>query len=263
MKMEAELQIALLERHGRGVQPTEAGALLLQYFIEQRSRLDTVVAQIHDLAEMRHGTVSLALGEGFLAEVMGEPLRQFTERYPRLHIDLQVGSTQEIVRRVLDDNAHLALVYNLPPEPRVQSHAAQRHPMRVITHPQHPLALLGRPITLEDLQDCELGLLPGTYGVRQVVLSAEHRRRTRLTPRLTANSSRALLRFAAEWNGVILTTAFAVSDELRQGRLVALEFQEMLLESAEVHLITRHGRRLPIAATHLLRHLRATLTLFR
>lgn len=263
MKMEDDLQIALLERHGRGVKPTEAGALLAEYFEEQRSRLGEVVAQIQDISEMRRGVISLALGEGFLGEAMGAPLKGFAERHPQLQIDLQVGSTDELLRRVIEDTAQIALLYNLPPEPRVQSHASRRHPMRIVTRPGHELALLGRKITLDDLRSCELGLLPGGYGVRQVLLSAEHRGKLRLVPRLTANSLRALLRFAEDWNGVLITTGFAVARELEEGRLVALEAHDAFLESSEAHLITRRGRRLPLAATHLLRHLRATMALFR
>lgn len=263
MKMEDDLQIALLERHGRGVKPTEAGALLAEYFEEQRSRLGEVVAQIQDISEMRRGVVSLALGEGFLGEAMGPPLQAFAQRHPQLQIDLQVGSTDELVRRVLEDTAQMALLYNLPPEPGLQSHAARRHPMRIVTKPDHELARLGRKITLDDLRACDLGLLPGGYGVRQVLLSAEHRGRVRLTPKLTANSLRALLRFAEDWNGVLITTGFAVARELEEGRLVALEAHDAFLESSEAHLITRRGRRLPLAATHLLRHLRATMKLFR
>lgn len=263
MKMEADLQIALLERHGRGVKPTDAGALLAEYFEEQHARLGEVVAQIQDISEMRRGVVSLALGEGFLGEAMGPPLKGFAERHPQLQIDLQVGSTDELLRRVIEDTAQIALLYNLPPEPRVQSHASRRHPMRIVTSPSHELARLGRKITLDDLRSCDLGLLPGGYGVRQVLLSAEHRGKLRLVPKLTANSLRALLRFAEDWNGVLITTGFAVARELEEGRLVALEAHDAFLESSEAHLITRRGRRLPLAATHLLRHLRATMALFR
>jgi len=263
MKMEGDLQIALLERHGRGVRPTEAGALLSEYFEDQRTRLSDVVARIQDLLEMRRGVVSLALGEGFLDDAMGAPLQGFAARYPHLQIDLRVGSTDDLLRQVLEDTAQIALLYNLPSEPRVQSHASRRHPMRIITRPGHHLTQLGRKVTLADLQACDLGLLPGSYGVRQMLLSAEHRGKQRLVPRLTANSLRALLRFAEEWNGVLITTGFAVSREIAEGRLVALEGHESFLGSAEVHLITRRGRRLPLAASHLLRHLRATMGLFR
>ncbi len=263
IKMEADLQMALLERHGRGVRATEAGHVLVQYFLDHQSRLDAVVSQLQDMAEMRRGTVSLALGEGFSAEIMGDPLRSFAERYPNLTIDLHLGSTDELVRQILEDKAHVALLYNLPNEPRVQSHSACPYPIRVVTSPGHPLAMLGRPIVAADLLGHSLGLHPGGYGVRQVVLSAEHRSRLRLTPRLSTNALGPLLRFALEWNGVLLTPTFPVAQELAEGRLVAMKVQDGLLENASVHLITRRGRRLPAAAAYLLRHLLTTLAVLK
>ena len=262
-KMEESLQIPLMERHGRGIRLTEAGELLVTYYNEQNDRMDAVVAQIHELTELRRGLVSIATGEGFVGELMDRPLREFARKHPQLRIDLQLGSTDELVRRIVEDVAHIGLLYNLPPEPRITSHRSVRHPMRVATAPDHPLALLGRKIELHDLQSHELGLLPGGYGVRQALLSAEHRGMVTLTPRLTANSSRVLLQYAEEWNGVILTPAFAITREIDEGRLVALETADTLLDGVEAHLVTRSGRRIPAAANQLIRHLKATLPLLR
>ena len=95
-----------------------------------------------------------------------------------------------------------------------------------------------------------------SYGVRQVLLSAEQGGRERLVPQLVTNSAAALRRFAEEWDGVVITTAFAVAREVKEGRLIVLEAEPPLLEGAEAHLVTRRGRRLSPAAQKLLRHLR-------
>jgi DNA-binding transcriptional LysR family regulator len=263
LKMETELGIALLERHGRGVRATEAGSLLNDYFLDLRMRLGGVIAQIQDLTEARTGQVSVGMGEGFLWDVMGAPLHGFAQTHPELRIDIQVGSTDQLVAQLLDDSTEMALLYNLPDGAGLQTHASRRHAMRILVNPHHPLRQLGRPITVEDLRHHGLGLLPGGYGVRQVLLSAEHRHRVRLVPRLTTNSARALLRYAEEWGGVVITTAFAAERELLEGRLVALEAEEPFLQASEAHLATRRGRRLSPAAQRLLRHLRSTVRLLR
>jgi DNA-binding transcriptional LysR family regulator len=261
VKMEEFLQIPLIERHGRGITLTEAGELLVAHYKEQQDRASEVVAQIQDLSELRRGHVSLAVGEGFLRELMGNSLRSFSVKHPHLRVEIHVGGTDDLVRRVADDEAHLGLLYNLPPEPRVIAQASARHPLRVATAPNHPLVKLGRKIILDDLKPFELGLLPGAFGVRQALLSLENRRKVTLSSRLIANSSRVLIQYAEEWNGIILTPAFAISREIEDGRLVALETDESFLENVEAQLVTRRGRRLPVAASQLLRHLQATLPL--
>lgn len=262
-RMEGELGIALLERHGRGVRPTEAGALLDDYFAEQRARLDGVIAQLQEMTGAQRGQVSLGLGEGFLWHVMGEPLRSFVDAHPQLHVNLQVGSTDQLVAQLLDDTIQMALMFNPPPDAQLQSHAARRHPMRIIVRPGHPLARLGRRVTLADLKKHRIGLLPGGYGVRQVLLSAEHGDRMRLVPQLLTNSARALLHFVEQWGGVIITAAFAAAREVEEGRVLALEAEPPLLEGGEAHLVTRRGRRLSPAAQQLLRHLRSKVAIVR
>lgn len=262
-RMEADLGITLLERHGRGVRMTDAGTVLDRYYAEQRLRLDGVIGELAEITEARRGQVSLGTGEGFLWHVMGKPLRSFAETHPDLQINLEVGSTDQLVGLVLDDRIQMALLYNMPPEPRLQSHAARRHPMRVVVSPSHPLLQLGRPLQLADLRSHRLGQLPSSYGVRQVLLSAEFGDGERLVPKLLTNSAAALRRFAEEWNGVVITTAFAVQQELDEGRLVLLDAAAPLLEGAEAHLVTRRGRRLSPAAQQLLRHLRTHVGVIR
>ena len=256
-RMEADLGTALLERHGRGARMTEAGMLLDQYFVEQRARLGDVIAQLQEITQARRGQVSLGTGEGFLWHVMGTPLRSFADAHPDLHINVMVGSTDQLVGHLLEDSIQMALLYNMPPDPQLQSHASRRHPMRIVVNPRHPLCAIGRRLVLADLRPYPLGLLPGSYGVRQVLLSAEHGDRERLVPRLMTNSAAALRLFAEAWDGVVITTAFAVAREVKEGWLTVLEAEAPLLEGAEAHLVTRRGRRLSPAAQKLLRHLRA------
>lgn len=262
-RLEAELGLPLLERSTRGVRPTPAAAILMEYFEEQRLRLDLTITQLVDMVEMRQGQVAVALGEGFAEMVLRGPARSFSKRLPDIRLDFHLGSTEEIVRRVRDDVAEIGLVYNLPLDPSIHSHVSQRHPMCVVVRPGHALAGLGRPVSIADLRPYDLGLLPGGYGVRQALLSAEQGEHLRLSPRITINSSRVLLNFAEDWNGVLLAPAFAVAREMAEGRFVVIAMQSATLGSAEAHLITRHGRRLSMAAGHFLSELRTLPGIFR
>jgi len=113
-----------------------------------------------------------------------------------------------LVRRLSDDTIHTALLYNLPPDTRLQFHAARHDPMRIVVQPDHPLTRLGRRVLSQILRLDALGLLPGPYGVRQALCSAEHQFRLRLAPRPTNNSPCALRHFAKQWGGVLVKTSF-------------------------------------------------------
>jgi DNA-binding transcriptional LysR family regulator len=260
-KIEAEVQVPLLERRGRGVVPTEAGLILLKFYEELRENLDYAVTEISDLVSLRRGTVAIATGEGFLNQLLGAPLTRFVERYPALKIDMQFGHTDELTRRILDDAAHIGLIYNPPNEPRLHNHASKCQPMCAIVRPGHPLTGLGRQISIADLVAHEVAMLPNSFGVRQALLTAEQTRQLRLSSRFTANSSRALMRLAQEVGIVAVSPAFAAEIEVAAGHLVALPFGDPGLAATEARLVTRRGRKLPVPAIHMLNHLRRHLAI--
>ncbi|MCJ9690552.1 LysR family transcriptional regulator [Rhizobium sp. PRIMUS64] len=261
-RMEAELGVSLLERHGRGVRPTEAGGLFLQYFNDQRLQIETVIQGVWEILGLQRGTVSIALGRGFGEDIM-PILRSFSQTHSNVQLNLSFGSTDEIIQKIVEDDAHLGLAYNPPKDTKLHSHSSKRHPMCVVTKPDHPLVMLGRKAKVSDLSEYDLGLLPGRFGIRQVLLFAEDNEHVMLSPKLVANSTRVLERFAAEWGGVIVSPEFAVQREIETGNLVALEFEEAFLQAGEAHLLTRRGRRLPPAASALLQAIKASLALIR
>lgn len=257
-KMEAELNVPLLERHGRGVRATEAGTLFLKYFQDQRREIEAVVEGVWQILGLQRGAIAVSLGRGFGDAAMSV-LRQFSEAHPSVQLNLSFGSTDEIVQKVVEGDAHIGLAYNPPKEPKLHCHASKRHPMCAITRPGHPITRLGRKVRMADLAEYDLGLLPGKFGIRQTLLHAEDDERVLLAPKLIANSDYILERFALEWDGVTVSPAFGLSGKITNGDLVATEFEEAYLQNTEAQLITRRGRKLPPAASALLQTLKSSL----
>lgn len=254
-KMEEELNTPLIERHGRGIKLTQAGDLLVKYFLEQRSHLERVIDDMFEINELKRGTVSFAIGDGFLRDVMSRPLRTFSDKHPQLQLELDFGTTDTIMRQIIEDEVHLGLVYSPVSAPKIRSHLSHAHPLCVVFHHDHPLSSLKRPVHFRDLVDYDLGFGPGNWAIRQVILAAEDLHKIRLTPRLVANSAYALRLFAEEWGGVVVVPRFAAEPGISRGNLNYLPISDPLLSSTEVHVISRHGRRLSGAAATLLRHL--------
>lgn len=257
-KMEAELNVPLLERHGRGVRPTEAGLLFMNYFKDQRRQIETVVEGVWQILGLQRGAINVALGRGFGDPAM-DVLKHFSKTHPSVQLNLSFGSTDEIVQRIVEEEAHIGLAYNPPNEPKLHSHASKEHPLCAVTKPDHPITLLGRRVRISDLADYDLGLLPGNFGIRQTLLHAEDDEHVMLAPKLVTNSNHALERFALEWDGVIVSPAFGLRDRITDGDLVATEFEESYLRAAEAQLLTRRGRQLPPAASALLQSLKGSL----
>jgi len=87
-----------------------------------------------------------------------------------------------------------------------------------------------------------------SYGTRQLLALAEYAAKIKLNPTLTTNSINVLKHFVKSELGVTLLPRFAVSTELAAGELFAIPLEDDVLSVAEVHLITRVGRKLSVAA---------------
>ncbi|VVE46668.1 LysR family transcriptional regulator [Pandoraea soli] len=263
--LEAEMALPLIERHKRGVHLTQAGRLLMEYYREQRAHQEDLLAKLQEVRGLRRGHIRLAVGEGFVSDLMGAPLQYFCKRYPDITLTLDLAGTNEVMRLVAEDDADIGLVYNPPIEPKIVSRAQMRQPVHAIVAPDSPLVDRCRAaggLKLDALYDVPLALMHGAYGTRQLMALAEQSEKYRLTPAVTTNSISVLKHFVRAGLGATFLPAFAVSQEIEAGELRALPIDHPILNQAEAHLVTRTGRRLSGAANRLLTHLESKMEAF-
>ncbi|WP_407310129.1 LysR family transcriptional regulator [Pseudomonas sp. nanlin1] len=249
-QLEHELATSLLERHRRGVKPTEAGERVLSYYRQHLTQQELLLDALQALRGLQGGAVSLAIGEGFI-EALAVHLNQFSALYPQVELQVNVCGTNEVIRQVLDDEVHLGLVFNPPGEPKLRSHAHQRQPVRVVVNPQHPLTRIAGAVPLLGLDQYRLALPGVAYGVRQILGQAEHRAGLSLAPTLTCNTLNMLKLYAAQ-GGVTLLPTFMVEQDVRLGTLASLPLQDPVFATPQTHLVSRLGRQLSVAASRLL-----------
>lgn len=263
MQLEAELGMPLMERHGRGVRATEAGQMLVDYDRQHSAHQDDLLGKLQGLKGLSRGHIDMVLGEGFVSDLMAWPLQDFWNRHPQLTISLNLAGTNDVLRRVVEDVAHIGLVYNPPVTAGIRSRAVVRQPMCVVTRPDHPLTNLQRQPLLKHVAAYPVALMHGSYGTRQIVELAERMDRVDLAPKLTTDSISVIKHFVRGGLGVALLPSFAVSQEIAAGELVALPIDNRIMAAAEAHIVTRLGRQLSPAANQLLLQLVGHMDAFR
>jgi DNA-binding transcriptional LysR family regulator len=259
-QLEHELGAPLLERHRRGVKPTEAGEKVLGYYRQRLSQQEVLLESLQALRGLQSGSVVLAVGEGFI-DGLSEPLARFSTLYPKVELQVNVCGTNEVIRQVVEDEAHIGLVFNPPTDPKIRSHAHQKQPVCVAVSPDHPLAQIKAPLPLKGLDTYRLGLLGVSYGIRQILTQAEQQSGVSLIPTLTCNTFAMLKRFAMQ-GGVTLLPTFVMVDELESGKLLALPLESEVFSNSQVHLISRLGRQLSVGSSRLLNQLMQEMPAF-
>lgn len=245
--LEEELGVALLERQRNGVVPTEAGQLILDYYRQHVAHQHDLLAKVDAVRGLYSGTVSIVSGEGFAQELIEGPLRSFRAQYPGVAIALEIYGTNEILRRVREDQAEMGLIYYAPSDPLITAQASAHQPMHAVVATNHPLAD-SASTTLQALTAWPIALLQGVYGIRQLVDYAEQTDQIRLSPVLTSNLISVLMRFVCSGQGVTLLPPCAVTSELAQGLVKVIPIHNPAFEHAQMQLITRKGRQLSPAA---------------
>ncbi|WP_332649587.1 LysR family transcriptional regulator [Lysinibacillus sp. 54212] len=100
----------LFLRSQRGLTPTPAGELVIQYAIDAIARREEIFETIQALNSKVHGTLKIAcasiVGQNWLPKV----LKDFVTLYPDTKISLMTGWSSEIVKALYEGEAHVGIV---------------------------------------------------------------------------------------------------------------------------------------------------------
>lgn len=260
-KLEQDTGLTLLERRGRGVTVTDAGRMIALFARRQQDLHDTFVAEVNSLKNAQRGHIELVFGEGFIDMVMEPVLRDFLTGHPDVTYHVRVAGTEESVRCIVEDMAHIGLVFQPPNDARLRSHYSRLSPIRVFVRNDHPLAQHKGPLALAALAPHAGATLVESFGVRKHVQAAELDEHITLKPMLVTNSFKVLWEFAALGLGYIMTPRSVALKGAQFADLVALPLANPILNNSRIHVVTRAGRALSPVANKLLRRVVKTLPL--
>ncbi|MEC1178725.1 LysR family transcriptional regulator [Metasolibacillus meyeri] len=100
----------LFLRSPKGLSPTPAGELVIQYAIDAIVKREEIFETIQALNSKVHGTLKIAcasiVGQNWLPKV----LKDFVTQYPDAKISLMTGWSSEIVKALYEGEAHVGIV---------------------------------------------------------------------------------------------------------------------------------------------------------
>lgn len=118
--LEAHFGTPLVERKGRGVVLTPAGEVFYRYAREMLDLMHRAERDIRNMSgEIRGRLViwaSTIPGHYILPPIIG----LFKKAFPDVRTQLQIGDSKEVIRKLLEETAHLGAVGVLPNNKRVE-----------------------------------------------------------------------------------------------------------------------------------------------
>ncbi|MFF7203605.1 LysR family transcriptional regulator [Streptomyces sp. NPDC008141] len=150
--LEKQAGTALLERVGRGVQPTAAGRLLTEHADVISRNIAEAETALADLREGRTGRLAVRYFATAGGTIVAPALADLRRTHPGVRIDLRLIDPEDPLPEVKHGRADLAVVVQPPDRPREDVRLVHLldDPYRAVLPKGHPLAAR-RVIDLADL----------------------------------------------------------------------------------------------------------------
>lgn len=226
--LEESLGTRLFTRGRNHLALTEAG-LVLQTFAERISRLACEAEEaVSALATNPHGVLRFGTTKTFARYLMPPYMMGFHERFPQIRIQMNEGTSNEMVQGVIDGHYDIAVVGRIPYGDEVETIPfADRpsDPLQVVMNPSHTLA--GRSkVSIQDLAQEPLLLREKGSGMRAKVL--ELFGKENIVPNIVLEAAnldftKELIRRGA---GIGILGLMSVAEELREGVFKAAQLGE-------------------------------------
>lgn len=221
--LEADLGVALLARHAKGVSLTPAGEVLLQRARDILRSVETTALEIGDFTRDGQALIRLAANHSSMVQFLPGDLASFLAAHPRAKVDLIERLSADVVRAVADGLADVGIFF-WPLVPQGLDVYPYRGDELVLAVPAgHELAGTG-PIAFE--QAARFGFIGYFPSLSISAVVPEFVGRTFSRVRVHIANFEATCRMVEEGLGIALLPQANVLAYARQGRLACVRLTD-------------------------------------
>lgn len=260
--LEEEVGIKLFDRQSRGVEPTEAAQLLLEFWHGCQAQQEHFEERLRALSGLQDGNIRIALSEGYIDILNSKVLGEFSRAYPGIKISLDILPLDSVLNEVASGKAHFGIAYNPYIRDDIRYIASCKQPIKLLLRPNHALTKLEQPIDFQNILRFPIAIMPTEYGIGQALQYVFHMENISLNPAFTTNSLAALRHYVLNTDAVTFIGEFSVLSDIASGRLTTLEIDNDILNSIYGRLITKKISSLSPAAKELIKWILERMEIF-
>ena len=151
--LEEELQVQLLERHGRKFTVTPAGRYFYEQARKQVQALDSTLREVRRVASGEYQRLRVGVLNGFSRRIIQKTVQNFTTSHPHVRLSLTTGTHEELFHPV--NECSLDIVINdqwRALSDHYINEELMEQPLFALLRQDDPLTAAGR-VTMEDMRD--------------------------------------------------------------------------------------------------------------
>ena len=223
--LEAAVNAELLDRHSRGVTPTEAGAALNRHAKHILHDVDQLAAELSDHAKGVTGVVRLWANTSAITQFMPADLASFATCHPGIRIQMNEADSHEVVLAVLEGRADVGVFADRIEPMGLQTLPYRKDRLVLVVPPGHPLATRRRIAFVEAAAHDFVSLSQGT-SLAQRLASASAQIGIPLRIRINVRSFDAMCQMVAAGLGIAVLPDAAVQPLVKALGLRKLELSD-------------------------------------
>lgn len=169
--LEADIGLALFERHARGLSPTPHGEVLIEHARRINAQLDRAVVDMNVLLEGGGGRLAIGASGAAASEAGPRAVLAMAERLPEMRIDLLEGTMDRLLSLLAQGDLDIVIgrsVSNQFDESSINSEVLYVEPVDLVARPGHPLFSLPK-ISWSDVQDYRWIVWPRRTPIRNAL----------------------------------------------------------------------------------------------
>ncbi|NVK50142.1 MAG: LysR family transcriptional regulator [Cyclobacteriaceae bacterium] len=169
-KLERELGVILFDRSKMPVIPTEIGVQVIEHAKKVVSESKGIYELVAQLKGDISGTIKLGIIPTLAPYLLHLFVRGFLEKYPNVKLEVQEMVTEEVVRRLKNDELDLGIIVTPLDEPGILEKPMFYEKFYAYLSKDHPL-LEKKEITADEIKSDELWILQQGHCFRDQVIN--------------------------------------------------------------------------------------------
>jgi LysR family transcriptional regulator, cyn operon transcriptional activator len=182
-QLEDTLGTPLLDRSGRTIQLTDAGAAYVRYAQRALQDLEAGRRAIHDVRELSRGSLRVAMTPTFTAYLIGPLLAQYNRRYPNITLNIFEMPQERIEGLLSEDALDVGIAFDETHSPDIEALPLFVEALAMVVGKSHPHVANREALTLHEFGSEALVLLNEEFATRHYI--DRYCRQHGVTPRIT------------------------------------------------------------------------------
>ena len=213
--------LKLFKKKGRKIYLTDEGRSLYEYAAKIFRFEKEIEAVIDDMRELKRGVLSLGTTKAYARYFMPLVITTFHQNYPRIKIQLNEGSSLDMIYGLLDFKIEVAIIAKAEDNPQVHFVPFSQEEMAVIMAPGHPLTKK-KKISFADLATLPFIMKENGSGTRKLVEELFEIEGCTPNTLMETSNTEFIKQLVQRGEGVSFVVKEAVAAELKEKKLTAV-----------------------------------------